>query len=106
MVGGGDVVGDEVGEVIVEGVGDGVDVDSLELVVFGEGGIDFGSITKKDDGASVEDGKVPKAVGGIFLRFERGNPIKGLVVDCVEMGGGVFLNGVDAQDVSGGTGGK
>ena len=46
MVGGGDVVGDEVGEVIVEGVGDGVDVDSLELVVFGEDGVDFGSIAE------------------------------------------------------------
>lgn len=97
MVRGGDVVGDEVGEVAVEGVGDGVDVDALELVVFGKGGVDFGTIAEKDDGASVEDGEVPKAVGGICLRFERVNPIKGLAVDGVEMGGGVCLNCVDAQ---------
>lgn len=96
MVGCGDVVVDQVGEVAVEGVGDGVDVDSLQLVVFGEYGVDFGTIAEKDDGASIEDGKVPKAVGGIFLRFERVNPIKGLVVDGVEMGGGVCLNCVNA----------
>ena len=95
-MGGGDVVGDEVGEVAVEGVGDGVDVDALELVVFGKGGADFSSIAEKDDGASVENGEVPKAVGGICLRFERINPIKGLVVDGVELGGGICLYGVNA----------